>query len=55
MRNFIEKISKNGLKFIKKDISLKEAYNCDESFITANRLGNMSNQKFQQKVYIKNK
>ncbi len=40
VRYFIEKIAKkNKIKFQKKDISLKEAYSCDECFITATGWG----------------
>ena len=53
VRNFIEKISKRKkFKFIKKNISLKEAYNCDESFITATGWGICPVKSLDKKIYI---
>ena len=53
VRYFIEKISKKkGLKFIKKNISLKEAYSCDESFITATGWGICPIKSLDKKIYF---
>ena len=55
VRNFIEKISKkNKLKLVKKNISLKDAYSCDESFITATGWGICPIKSLDKKIYIKN-
>ena len=54
VREFIQKIStKNKLKFIKKDINLKEAYSCDECFITATGWGICQIKSLNKKIYIK--
>ena len=54
VRYLIEKIAKkNGVQFIQIDMSLKEAYNCDESFITATGLGICPIKSFNKKVYMK--
>ena len=53
VRYFIEKIArKNKIKFQKKDISLKEAYSCDECFITATGWGICPIKSLDNKIFI---
>ena len=41
------------MKLVKKDISLKDAYNCDESFITATGWGICPIKSLDKKIYMK--
>ena len=54
VRHFIKKIAdKNNLKFIKKDINLKEAYHSDECFITATGWGICPVKSLDKKIFFR--